>query len=61
MKGYLQGMEFNMTVFLDSNIILDVLLKNKDFCDESKQIFKSARITLLQEMQKILPTHLLKS
>ena len=54
-------MEFNMTVFLDSNIILDVLLKNKDFCDESKQIFKSARITLLQEMQKILPTHLLKS
>ena len=27
---------------MDSNIILDVLLKNKDFCDESKQILKLA-------------------
>ena len=31
-----------MTVFLDSNIILDILLKNSDFCDESKKVLKLA-------------------
>lgn len=31
-----------MTVFLDSNIILDILLKNAKFCDESKRVLKLA-------------------
>ena len=29
-------MGIDMTVFLDSNIILDVFLKNKDFCEECR-------------------------
>lgn len=29
-----------MTVFLDSNIILDIFLKNKDFYAENQQLFK---------------------
>lgn len=31
-----------MTVFLDSNIILDILLKNLDFYEESKKVLKLA-------------------
>ena len=31
-----------MTVFLDSNIILDIFLKNKDFYDESRNVLKLA-------------------
>lgn len=29
-----------MTVFLDSNIILDILLKNADFYEESKKVLE---------------------
>ena len=35
-------MGIDMTVFLDSNIILDVFLKNKDFCDESQKLLNLA-------------------
>jgi len=31
-----------MTVFLDSNIILDIFLKNKDFYEESRKVLKLA-------------------
>ena len=31
-----------MTVFLDSNIVLDIFLKNKDFYDESKEVLSLA-------------------
>lgn len=31
-----------MTVFLDSNIILDIFLKNKDFYEESRKVLNLA-------------------
>ena len=33
-----------MVIFLDSNIILDILLPNPDFCAESKQVILTANI-----------------
>lgn len=38
----MRSTDFNMTVFLDSNIILDIFLKNKDFYEESRKVLNLA-------------------